>query len=105
MLMTLMGYVQLRYDHPDQRFWAEGEMLVADEQDRLSTRDELDTDRIPPGGTPGYTVLSLRAGTRIGQRGTLSAAIENLLNKDYRLHGSGLNEPGTNLILSLRWIW
>ena len=31
------------------------------EQDKLSARDIADTQRIPPGGTPGYTTLNLRS--------------------------------------------
>ena len=31
-----------------------------------------------------------------------SAAIENLSNEDYRVHGSGLNEPGRNFVLTAR---
>jgi len=73
----------------------------AQEQDQLSTRDELDTQRIPPGGTPGYTVLHLRSEWQLRPFLTLSLAIENLTDEDYRIHGSGLNEPGRNVVLSL----
>ena len=31
-----------------------------------------------------------------------AAAIENLANRDYRVHGSGLNEPGRNWVLTAR---
>ncbi len=30
-----------------------------------------------------------------------SLALENLLDENYRVHGSGQNEPGRNFILSL----
>lgn len=81
------------------------EMVVehADEQDDLSTRDELDTQRIPPGGTPGYTVLGLRSEWRMTPALTLSLALDNVSDEDYRVHGSGVNEPGRNLVLSIAW--
>jgi hemoglobin/transferrin/lactoferrin receptor protein len=31
----------------------------------------------------------------------LFAAVENITDKDYRVHGSGVNEPGTNAVLGL----
>jgi hemoglobin/transferrin/lactoferrin receptor protein len=30
---------------------------------------------------------------------TVIAAVENLTDEDYRIHGSGLNEPGRNFII------
>jgi hemoglobin/transferrin/lactoferrin receptor protein len=27
-------------------------------------------------------------------------ALENVLDQDYRIHGSGINEPGRNLVLT-----
>ncbi|MGB2998110.1 MAG: hypothetical protein WBC59_05680 [Phycisphaerae bacterium] len=73
----------------------------ADEQDDLSTRDMADTSRIPPGGTPGYGVLTLRTGWQIRENVNLTFAIENITDEDYRIHGSGLNEPGRNFIFGL----
>lgn len=34
---------------------------------------------------------------------TAIIAVENLPNVDYRVNGSGENEPGTNLIISVDW--
>jgi len=80
-------------------FWASGR--AADDQDDLSLKDETDTTRIPPGGTPGYGVLSLGMRTRLSDGATLSVAIENVTDREYRVHGSGVNEPGRNLVLAL----
>jgi hemoglobin/transferrin/lactoferrin receptor protein len=77
----------------------------ADEQDKLTSRDKADTQRIPPGGTPSWTVLTLRSEWRATDRATLSLAIENLTDEDYRIHGSGVNEPGRNLIASVAVAW
>jgi hemoglobin/transferrin/lactoferrin receptor protein len=72
----------------------------ADKQDDLSTRDKLDTQRIPPGGTPAYTTVSLRSQWQFRPKLALSLALENLTDEDYRVHGSGVNEPGRNVIAS-----
>lgn len=100
-LMPAIANLGLRWDDPGRRYWLEGLVTVAGEANELSTRDMGDSQRIPNRGTPRYTTLGLRAGWRIHRHITLSAAIENLTNEDYRIHGSGLNEPGTNAVLSL----
>jgi outer membrane receptor protein involved in Fe transport len=33
------------------------------------------------------------------------ASVENVFNTDYRIHGSGSNEPGRNLILSAEYLF
>lgn len=62
-----------------------------------------DTQRIPPGGTPGYTVLSARAGWKVCESLDIWSAVENIGNRDYRIHGSGLNEPGANFKFGAKW--
>jgi hemoglobin/transferrin/lactoferrin receptor protein len=83
-------------------WWLGATLILAAKADRLATQDRVDIERIPPGGTPGYAVYGLRGGWNAGQRFTLTAALENLSNKDYRIHGSGLNEPSRNLVLTAR---
>jgi hemoglobin/transferrin/lactoferrin receptor protein len=97
----LAGMIGVGWCSPSGRYWAEGIITMVDDQDRLSPRDKRDTQRIPPGGTPGYTVYELRGGIKLKEGLSISAVIENITNKDYRIHGSGQNEPGTNLILSV----
>ncbi len=99
--MPTTGRVGLRWDDPAGRCWAEAEAVFADDADDLSTRDARDRSRIPPGGTPGYGVVSLRGGYRVSENVDLTLAIENITNEDYRIHGSGLNEPGRNFIFGL----
>ncbi len=76
-------------------------LSTAGKADKLSTRDEADTDRIPAGGTPGYAILSLRGGWYVSDDWRVSIAAENILDENYRVHGSGLNEPGRNLLVTL----
>ena len=70
----------------------------------LSTRDQADTQRIPPGGTPSYTLWEIRGGWRINEHANLTLGLENILNADYRVHGSGSNGLGRNFIVRLRAI-
>ena len=100
-LMPTMWRLGARWTGADEQWRLEALVEHADEQDELSTRDKQDVQRIPPGGTPGYTVVSLRSEWRAAPQLTLSLAIDNLFNQDYRIHGSGLNEPGRNLIASV----
>ncbi|MDP6490173.1 MAG: TonB-dependent receptor [Kiritimatiellia bacterium] len=100
-LMPPTGKLGLRWDI-GARTWVEGACTVAGAGDKLSTRDRSDTSRIPPGGTPGYTVYDVRAGWTPCDHMTLSLAVENITDEDYRVHGSGLNEPGQNLVLAMQ---
>jgi hemoglobin/transferrin/lactoferrin receptor protein len=98
-LMPTTGRIALRWD-PEDKYWLETTCRMAAKQDELSTRDQGDTQRIPPGGTPGYTVFDLRAGWCVNESLQVSAAIENITHEDYRIHGSGVNEAGRNIVLA-----
>jgi hemoglobin/transferrin/lactoferrin receptor protein len=101
--MPLTAYTAVRWESESRRFWAEAAERATDKEDRLTASDKTDTQRIPPGGTPGYAVTDLRCGLRMGSGVSLVAAVENILDKDYRMHGSGSNEPGRNFILSAEY--
>jgi hemoglobin/transferrin/lactoferrin receptor protein len=104
LLMPTSWRVGARWSGARDRLQLEAVIEHADDQDELSTRDMLDTQRIPPGGTPGYTVVNLRSEWRAAPQLTLSLALDNVFDQDYRIHGSGQNEPGRNLILSIAWM-
>jgi outer membrane receptor for ferrienterochelin and colicin len=92
----------LRYDSVGRsRWWLEVETLHAQKADRLSLRDKDDTQRIPPGGTPSFTVWHLRGGWVINDALELNLALENLADENYRVHGSGQNETGRNFIAAV----
>lgn len=99
-IQPVTGLLGLRYDSPERKWYVEGTALMVDAGDRLSPDDERDTQRIPPGGTPGYTIFALRGGVRVTDWIRITAAVENLSDVDYRVLGSGQNEPGTNVILA-----
>jgi len=83
------------------RWWVEGAVRAAARADQLSASDRRDTQRIPPGGTPGWVVGTVRAGARIWRDVHAAVAVENITDEDYRIHGSGVNEPGRNFVLTL----
>lgn len=64
-----------------------------------------DTQRIPINGTPGYLVASLYSGWQVTEALSLNLALENLTDKDYRIHGSGQNQAGRNATLSVKYQW
>lgn len=97
----LMGLMGLRWDAVG--FFVEAFGQAAAKQDRLSPDDERDVQRIPPGGTPGWATLNLRGGYGWKGKLYLTAALENALNEDYRLHGSGYNQPGRNFKFSTEY--
>jgi hemoglobin/transferrin/lactoferrin receptor protein len=98
----LMGQLGLRWQSGDAKWWVEGSVTLARHQDRLSLGDRSDTQRIPPGGTRGYHVYTVRAGWRPCDNFDVYAACENISDEDYRIHGSGINEPGTNFVFGTK---
>lgn len=100
-MMPLTGTFTVTYARPGAGWRAWGSGRFADAQDQLSLKDETDLERIPPGGTPGYGVLSLGASWDVCENATLSLVLDNVTDQDYRVHGSGVNEPGRNLVLAL----
>jgi len=101
-LMPFTAQLGVTWERPGSDFWAEVQLIYAADADRLSSRDEGDTDRIPPGGTREYLIANLRGGWRVTDGVTLDLALENLADVNYRVHGSGQNMPGFNVIVGLR---
>lgn len=95
-----MGRLGLRWDAGPAGAWAAVMVRGALKQDRLSSGDVRD-ERIPAGGTPGWGSLDLRAGYTASGRLGVNLGVENLTDKRYRIHGSGIDEPGRNFILGV----
>ncbi|MAW60921.1 MAG: hypothetical protein CMJ94_08810 [Planctomycetes bacterium] len=107
-LMPLQATLTTVYQPDPQGWWAEAYVWAVDNQDDLSLRDERDDSRIPDrdgdgfaNGTPGYTIVGLRSGWPVAEQALLTVALENVGDVDYRVHGSGVNGPGLNLIFGL----
>jgi len=104
--MPLTGSVALRWSSESRKYWVEGRILAADNEDRITTADQAaDYQRIPTGGTPGYLVASLHAGWKVNEHLDLIGGLENLTDSSYRNHGSGQNDPGLNAIVSAKINW
>lgn len=98
------GTVELQHHHVSSGIYAAFATRWAAAQTRLAPTDATDP-RIPPGGTPAYAVVELRAGYRIDDRMRISASIDNLFDTAYRVHGSSINGAGRNLKLSISTYW
>ncbi|MDO1449182.1 TonB-dependent receptor [Rhodocytophaga aerolata] len=55
-----------------------------------------------PEGTPAWYTLNMRTGYQFNQKLQLQAALENILDYNYRVFASGISAPSRNLILTLR---
>lgn len=78
--------------------WAQ----YAARQDRLSPRD-LDDPRVNPAGTAGWNTWNARVGWDFAPGATLALRLENLADRRYREHGSGLDESGRSAVVTLDW--
>ncbi len=96
----LTGLLTLRFTCPKKTCWVELTTVHVGRQNKLSSLDRADNERIPPAGTPGYSTWQLRGGWSFTPRFSVTAALENITDEDYRIHGSGTNELGRNLVLS-----
>ncbi len=54
-------------------------------------------------GMPGWFTLNIRAGYNITKNLRINAACENITDNRYRAFASGINAPGRNFIVSLRY--
>jgi outer membrane receptor protein involved in Fe transport len=75
------------------------ETVFAATQDRLAAGDR-DDNRIPKGGTPGWTVFNVLVGME-SRWFLVNLNFQNLTNADYRTHGSGINGVGRSVWLAL----
>jgi len=51
--------------------------------------------------TPGFVVFGLRGGWRFSSRLDATVMLDNLTDRNYRWHGSGVDAPGVSLSLKL----
>ncbi len=53
--------------------------------------------------TAGFASLNLRGGIAIAENVSLNLALMNFLDRNYRVHGSGVDAPGINLFVGLKF--
>jgi outer membrane receptor protein involved in Fe transport len=99
----LSGRLNVRYDAgSDISVYAW--LRFAGEQDRLSARDTGDV-RIDPNGTSGWGIAGVRGTWDVRGGWQFTAGVDNVFDKRYRVHGSGLDAPGRNFMVSVRKTW
>jgi outer membrane receptor protein involved in Fe transport len=75
------------------------ELYASGKQSRLA-RGDIDDNRIPAGGTPGWNITSLNI-SYAWKYILFDLGFKNIFNKDYRYHGSGVNGYGRSALLSM----
>ena len=99
-LMPVQTQLITRY-RPDGSPWmGELSILAVGAADKLSLKDEIDKSRIPVNGTPDYILVGLMGAYEWNESSSIFLAIENIGDIDYRVHGSGVNGPGRNFVLT-----
>ncbi len=86
----------------DDQWRFNADVLAASRQDRLSERDRTDP-RIDPNGTGGFGRFDVGASYAVTTDLDLSFSVENIADKQYREHGSGIDAIGRNFVLGVDW--
>lgn len=91
------------YLTPSGRFGPTDETLAAI-QARVLPGAASASQRIPLyTATAGWVSVSFRGGIALTERLSLQFALDNLTDRNYRVHGSGIDAPGFNSWGALRW--
>jgi iron complex outermembrane receptor protein/hemoglobin/transferrin/lactoferrin receptor protein len=94
----LYGRLGMLYNF-HQGFNLRVDWIFAGKQTRLSSGD-INDDRIAAGGTAAWQVINLVSSLNIGNH-QIKLGLQNLLNKGYRVHGSGVDGIGRSVWISL----
>lgn len=98
----IFGKISILYEQ--QRFTGEvyamynGWKRLAD----YSPSGEDNLNYATPKGMPAWYTVNLRMGYRIHPNISIQAALENILDYNYRVFASGISSPGRNFVLTLR---
>jgi hemoglobin/transferrin/lactoferrin receptor protein len=68
-----------------------------------STSGEDNLNYAPLGGSPGWQTWNVKAAYTWHKYWTLQAGMENILDRNYRTFASGINAPGRNFIVAVRY--
>jgi len=93
----LFGRLSVEYKY--KSWWMNLECMAAGRQNRLANGD-IDDNRIQDGGTPGWFLFNINTGFT-WRFLSINVSFLNLLNQDYRFHGSGVNGYGRSGLVSL----
>ena len=87
-------------NYQKKNFALNAEYLFAGKQSRLAKGDK-DDNRIPAGGTPGWSIVNLYGNYSFNKL-NFNIAFQNIFNQDYRTHGSGINSMGRSASLGIQ---
>ena len=101
----LGGSAGIRWTSMNSKFWVDYRLNWAMHQDRLGLRDQTDPRICPefmratPGscGTDGFFVQGLSAGAEITPRLVVTAGLDNIGDRLYRTHASGVDSAGRSV--------
>lgn len=101
------GILGLRWRAMDAKSWFAVYTWMVRRQDRLEQVRDITDERIPAGGTPGYATLNLRAGHAFGcdDQQRVSLSLENITDKAYLVHGSGVFGTGFTARMGYSWVY
>ena len=91
---------QASWKYNNEKWWMGTEIQFASEQNRLSARDIRDP-RINPLGTSGWGSVNLLWGIQFEPNWLINLRFNNVLDKAYRSHGSGIDSAGRHVKISL----
>ncbi|MEK7264262.1 MAG: TonB-dependent receptor [Bacteroidota bacterium] len=92
----MRGFLSARYDFT--KSWVELYSTFSMSQQRLSTADIADF-RIGPNGTNEFWTGNIRGGLNFSSNVSAIVSVENVFNRYYKIHGSGINSPGRNFTI------
>lgn len=91
------GRILLKYSKQSWNIFLEDQF--AGKQTRLAQGDK-DDNRIPVGGTPEWNVINLYSSVQLKSI-QIQLGLGNIMNTNYRTHGSGINSIGRNFNCSI----
>lgn len=114
----LNGVIGIQWEPVNTNYWGTLFVRGAAEQRRLNrsdirdpriqgkTRDPAEVEFDDNGnavdaGTPAWWTLNVQGGVKLFGYSSLTLTLENLWDRRYRVHGSGVNSPGFNVSISL----
>ena len=101
------GILGLRWREPKLRCNFSVYSWIVRRQDRLDPVRDISDERIPAGGTPGYATLNMRMGHTFGMHNQhkVSLSLENITDKNYLVHGSGVYGTGATARFGYQWVY
>ena len=98
----IMGLSSIEYTY--KKYYAEF-FVQYHNRKKLEDYTPNGEDNLPqatPTGMPAWYALNIRSGFELSKNFKLQMALENILDRNYRVFASGISAPGRNFIVSLR---